>query len=160
MAHVERELGQIHLHIGPVLVPPQECGDGEAVPEILHARPVPVLVANADDVEELRERSTETDAVYAWPRAWQMSGALGSAVEAGALPGVEVAPEFRAHAGRQRHPAGFIELRLPNEENASARIDVAEREPLELTSAKPGRVKQKDRKTQDHRPQWLACRGH
>lgn len=26
--HVERELGQIHLHIGPVLVPPQECGGG------------------------------------------------------------------------------------------------------------------------------------
>ena len=57
-------------------------------------------------------------------------------------------------------PAGFIELRLPNEENAPTRVDVAESEPLKLTAAKPGRVKQKDRKTQDHGPQRLACRGH
>ena len=53
MAHVQRELWQIHLNIRAVFVSPQERRDRKTVTEVLHPRAASVLIADSDHVKQL-----------------------------------------------------------------------------------------------------------
>ena len=55
-------------------------------------------------------------------------------------PRREVDPQLLGEARRERRPAGLEELGLADEQSASIQVDVANREPEDLTYAKPSRV--------------------
>ena len=53
MAHVEGQLGQTALHIGPVLIPPDQRLHGEAVTQIVNAGSATLLIPHLGSLEEM-----------------------------------------------------------------------------------------------------------
>ena len=105
----------------------------------------PAPAAGARSGREFRTRvkklhQSSTEAVHRYRRCPGVADQrrVRAAVDAGAPAGVEVAAELGAHAGRERHPAGLVELRVANEKDTALRVDIGERQPQSSPRRRPG----------------------
>ena len=127
VSHIQRELWQVDLYVGPFGIPSPQCLDGMSVTEVMDAWTTAIAIAHASRLEQSAQGllhaalAIGAPATAAVAQQWRVRPTIDPRLF---LADLKILAQFNQRRGRQRNPARLVELLLADSQHTGSIIDI------------------------------------